>query len=470
MKFEGLISFNYPITRPFTQRWRYASYALLAFAVTSLVGLAALNVALVGYDVVSTVSSNFNASQVLPWTLSWENSNQGCQSHFFQLGDSFRTNTSAFTYTIYNVMAAPGQSVTLSSSAQGSFSYSNNTLGDCDVDAIEITVSPGDRSVTAQASLACPNLGFNASTSWSYTNHAVIGTVPSGMFPDNSLPRAILDAMTGFGSDAYLPIYNTQYITQNTSPSGQLYKVTVSFQPNLVGDTEPPQLAVTWYNGISQIDLSIVANTDNYAQVVVASTATLINLAQAMYSAIRIDVGHWTPNNIFTSPAVFNASIIPGTPYATQGIDLQKPLAYVNQTLPPSSDTPTPPAVIQIQYICNIRQMKTPGSLFMSVVSATLSMFLSAWGLVTAIMATLARDGPGANSCSACGLPTNYPADAKSQDSVNDSSFSRNHGHHRPSQLETSGESVDTPSPLVQNDTWSLYDSVALLPLRRQPS
>ncbi|KAH7929542.1 hypothetical protein BV22DRAFT_1102355 [Leucogyrophana mollusca] len=392
MKVDVLVSFGYPITRPFAQRWRYAPYILLAFAILTFCALAALNTALVGYDVVSVASSNFNESQQLSWTLSWEDSDQGCQSHLFQLGDTFRTNTSAFTYTIFNVVSKYPNGY-----SQGSFLYSNNTLSECDVSMIELIVSPGDRSVTAQGSVDCSPLGFQASTSWSFTNHAIVGTIPPSVFAENSLARVIVDAMNGFGNDAYDPIYNGEYIVE---PSTQLYKVTALFQPGCSTSpsdcaSQSPNISISWYNGISQASLAIVANTTTYASVVVANTTTLQNLAQAFYAAIRLDVGHWTPNNIFTNTTAFAASIGAGESYADETLAAGKPLAYGNLTSTNLTLTPTPPSVISIQYTCNIRRIKTPGSLFMNVASATLSMFLTAWGLLTAIMAAVARDKPG---------------------------------------------------------------------------
>lgn len=37
--------------------------------------------------------------------------------------------------------------------------------------------------------------------SYSFTNHVMIGTISAGMFPENSLARAIIDAMNSFSSD-----------------------------------------------------------------------------------------------------------------------------------------------------------------------------------------------------------------------------------------------------------------------------
>ncbi|KAJ7216687.1 hypothetical protein C8J57DRAFT_1032590, partial [Mycena rebaudengoi] len=70
-------------------------------------------------------------------------------------------------------------------------------------------------------------------------------------------------------------------------------------------------------------------------------------------------------------------------------------MAYANSTDPHPADVPTPPAVVQIPYICNIMQRKPIWSFAVSVLSATLSMFLSIWGLMIAILSFIVGKNPG---------------------------------------------------------------------------
>jgi hypothetical protein len=72
-----------------------------------------------------------------------------------------------------------------------------------------------------------------------------------------------------------------------------------------------------------------------------------------------------------------------------------KGMAYVNSTTPPSPDTPTVGAVIQIPYTCNVMRRKAPGSFIVSVLSATISMFLATWGPLVFLLSTIARRKPG---------------------------------------------------------------------------
>ncbi|KAH7929541.1 hypothetical protein BV22DRAFT_1080730 [Leucogyrophana mollusca] len=457
MRPNGVTGFNYPITRPFTRR---STFALLIFAVVVLCGLVVLNIVLIDYDLVSVASPSFNVSQQLSWMLSLQAPNPQCQPYAFQMGDTFGTNISAFTYSVFDVATSPGQ-------PNGSFPYTGDALSGCDVSQIQLTVSPGDRQITAQGSVNCSDLGFQASTSWAFTNHPIIGGIVSSSFPENSLGRAIGDTLYGFGNDAYQPIYNTQYVT-TASPAQQLYKVIVQFQPGPCSDSscnsQSPNLTIAFYNGISLTDLSIVADTGSYTSAVKASTATLQNLAQVFYAAVRLDLGHWTENNIFTNMQVLQATITPGPSYANSIVDGSVPPAYINMTSPPSADAATPSSVIQTQYTCTTPRVKRPGSLFMNVLSSSLAVFLAAWGVLTALMGVIARGRAGANSCTSC-ISGPEPGGAYSPFSPGSSIRPVNPSMPMTVSIQRA------PVPVTLADAEGAYgsDSSALLPLRRQP-
>lgn len=127
----------------------------------------------------------------------------------------------------------------------------------------------------------------------------MIGTISAGTFPENSLPRAILDQMQGFGGtsfpqpssyfsirgkfntytvfhssgDAYGPIYDGQYVLAENFSSGTktykigdpLYKVIAAFSPPCADNNttncgaNSAEWTLMMYNGIAQSDLSIVS-------------------------------------------------------------------------------------------------------------------------------------------------------------------------------------------------------------------
>jgi hypothetical protein len=156
---------GYSITKPFPVKY---SYFLLAFCILSGAAFFAVNVFLAGnkrsvysrlylskfrtgYDVISITATHYNSThEGFPM---WRSSGTvfGCNSHQFQLGDTFRTNISAFSYSIFDVQ--PSDSDTGGSPLQGGFLYANEDISSCDVDRYEITVRPGDRLITSTVSL-----------------------------------------------------------------------------------------------------------------------------------------------------------------------------------------------------------------------------------------------------------------------------------------------------------------------------
>ncbi|KAJ7764321.1 hypothetical protein B0H16DRAFT_1799816 [Mycena metata] len=288
----------------------------------------------------------------------------------------------------------------------GSFSYAENDLSKCDVTEYEITARPGDRLITASAAIQCKApIAFQAVTSCSFSNHEKVGTIAAGTFPENSLARAITDAMDNFGNETYGDIYSGLYITNDediTVLSQKVYKVVASGHPEC---SEQPPFACTipsfdFYNAIGNTDLGII---NGGAEDIAADEDNLYNVIKVFFAAVRLDLGHWTPDNIFTNTTAFNTTISPtddtvhAGSAAFRSFASSKGMAYINLTTPPAPDDPTPRAVIQVAYTCNIKQRKSPGSFFVSVLSATLSMFLGVWGAALALLSSIAKRASGGN-------------------------------------------------------------------------
>jgi hypothetical protein len=111
-----------------------------------LISVACLFKGNTGYDVISITTTHFNATNELAIWHSGRTS-FGCYPHQFQLGDTFRTNISAFSYSIFEVQVSDFD--TGGSPIQGGFLYSNQQLEYCDVNQYEISVKPGDRLITS---------------------------------------------------------------------------------------------------------------------------------------------------------------------------------------------------------------------------------------------------------------------------------------------------------------------------------
>ncbi|KAJ7656504.1 hypothetical protein DFH06DRAFT_991761, partial [Mycena polygramma] len=378
----------YSITKPFPKTY---SYFLLVFGILSAGFFAVTNVFLAGYDVISITATplNFTPGSRLPmWQWRAGSNPFGCRPYQFQLGDTFRTNISAFSYSIFDVRNPTSGSG--NATIEGGFSYANQELSSCDVEQYQISVKPGDRLIACSVSIHCPPLGFRAVTSWSYSNHVLVGSLPAGMFPPNSLARAINDGMRNISGEAYMDIYNKLYVTL-TDPPQYVYKV-IAAGP--ICDT-PSACAIptfSTYNAIGNSDLNVSPTPSSIA----ADVGNLLNVITVFYAAVRLDLGHWTGDNVFTNTTSFKQLIrnTDGVNTIFRQVATSKGMAYANLPAPLSVNVSTSPAVIQIPYTCNITQRKPIGSFIVSVISATLSMFLGTWGAVGAILSIIVRRNP----------------------------------------------------------------------------
>ncbi|KAJ7796223.1 hypothetical protein B0H14DRAFT_80868 [Mycena olivaceomarginata] len=101
------------------------------------------------HDRISIITTHFNSAPGLGLQI-WRSGGGGtfgCAQHQFQLGEIFRTNISAFSYSIFDVesskLDADGIPI------DGEFLHANADLSTCNVHQYEISVKPGDRRITA---------------------------------------------------------------------------------------------------------------------------------------------------------------------------------------------------------------------------------------------------------------------------------------------------------------------------------
>jgi hypothetical protein len=123
------------------------------------------------------------------------------------------------------------------------------------------------------------------------------------------------------------------------------------------------------------------------------------NLLQAVYAAIRIDLGNPSLNNFILNPLALNATIFEKFPVTAYNQDLfstMSTLYYRWRNPDPSLQKYLPvtvsgPAQIQVVYPCRFQQPKPLGSLIVSVLVATLSMFSSAWAVFILVATAFAK-------------------------------------------------------------------------------
>ena len=121
----------------------------------------------------------------------------------------------------------------------------------------------------------------------------------------------------------------------------------------------------------------------------------IYNLIQTVYACIRIDLGNPSSNNFILNPAAINGTISPTFPLTqANGEAFSNSSLYVVwatwlQYRPPV--TVSGPATIQVVYPCQFQKLKSLGSLAISVLVATLSMFSTGWGIFMLLATAVAK-------------------------------------------------------------------------------
>lgn len=114
----------------------------------------------------------------------------------------------------------------------------------------------------------------------------------------------------------------------------------------------------------------------------------VFNLLQALYAAVRIDLGNPSSNNFILNPAAMNGTIAPNFPLTLANGEAFSPSSLYSIWVAPFPElqqvlpvTVSGPASIQVVYPCQFQQLKGFGSLVISVLVATFSMFSTGWGI-----------------------------------------------------------------------------------------
>ena len=126
----------------------------------------------------------------------------------------------------------------------------------------------------------------------------------------------------------------------------------------------------------------------------------IYNLLQAIYACIRVELGNPSSNNFILNPSFLNNSItrkFPATRWNPDSGNQDYSILYHAWADPDPilkgylPVTTSGPANIQLVYPCRFHQHKSIGSLFVSVLVATLSMFSTGWALFILTAGVLAK-------------------------------------------------------------------------------
>ena len=122
--------------------------------------------------------------------------------------------------------------------------------------------------------------------------------------------------------------------------------------------------------------------------------APMANIVQTIHAAVRIDLGNPHANNFLLDPSVHSTALYSEFPAAV----LPKPtISTLYQFISNGSFT-VPlevkgPAQLEARYLCHLQKMKAPAQAFIAVLVATLSMFISGWGLCMLLATYWAKRG-----------------------------------------------------------------------------
>ncbi|KAF9485189.1 hypothetical protein BDN70DRAFT_679073 [Pholiota conissans] len=410
---------QYQITRDF--RWRWFTPISLGLAFVVLVFLTLVNVPLTGYETITVFQDNYNATKWLwyyrfmPFRIPKPGST--CEPYVLNLSDSFTSNYSYFEWKV--------DSIVKPTAGDSSVSYTGLPLTSCDILLIFIDGNLLSWNIDFTVVVACEESSFKVSAKTSFSINMLPGryTPLLGMlrlYSNGTADQrgAILNNMLQTAStDLGNRVYNA-YVTSNfTTPT--IISLQASFElcplargPSADCSVSPPKptiqyAAVVYPNAtLLQYDYSIPVKPVTNPYVLDNDTeAPMLNLLQAIHAAIRIDLGNPSSNNFILDQTALNSTIIPSFPRTSYNQNATS-LLY-EQWAHPGSQLQgflpfkiAGPAHIQAAYACHVQRRKPVGSLFVSVLVATLSMFSSGWAIFMIVAASLAkRNDPLANQC-----------------------------------------------------------------------
>ncbi|KAG8877216.1 hypothetical protein FRB98_006829 [Tulasnella sp. 332] len=400
-----------------------------------------LSVATQGYEKVSTLSATPNLTEHLwyynhlapppkPGTL--------CDPHVFTVGDTFQTVMSPFIWSIDYINTptslAPQSPNTFAQANDNGISYSGLPLNMamCDVQSIRVTADLFSWTTTATAIINCtaPDVfPVSASTSFTASINPQLATSKGNKFEFRAGPDiptwhlcndmyASLAILQSAGVDLLTALRMEIVQGSPTTITSLTASSSIASPCNSPDDVSAlnPLSPVLELLGFSNMTLAM-NDAANQTFTTTALHNTTHNFMQAMLASTRVNVGNRCPANILTQPSQVDTTILqtpaltnatytefypPNSVAALSLYDLLKSdNTFLNDTfqftlpLYASSDI-----FLQAPYLCRLTVLKSPAPLVVSVVVAMAGLFMSGWGIFTAVAAWLAtRSRPEAGFC-----------------------------------------------------------------------
>ncbi|KIM40014.1 hypothetical protein M413DRAFT_190109 [Hebeloma cylindrosporum] len=418
-----LPTLEYRITRTFKWPW-FGTISLLGATVVLFL-LAFINIPLTGYETVVTFQNDFNATDLhwfhrfMPFRIPKPGSL--CDPHIFKVGDAFTTNYTFYEWSI--------DSVVKPNAGDSAISYKGIPLTFCDVTSIYADGDIRSWNIDFTVIVTCKKEDmFNVTARTSFSMgllpgrySPLLGTVRFFNDGTNDIRGEILDGIIrAAATDVGTRAYNAFVLSNFTTATIISLRSDFAFCPMSIGlaalcSISRPEVVMTYVSAVyNNATIRLFDNSypidpvDNPYVLDADLERPFYNLLQAVYAAIRVDLGNPSLNNFILNPSALKGIIyenFPATTYNQNSVS-------TSSTLYSRWNNPTPelqkylpvtlsgPAQVQVVYPCRFQQHKPIGSLIVSVLVATLSMFSSAWAVFILVATAFAkRTDPTANRC-----------------------------------------------------------------------
>ncbi|KAJ7431058.1 hypothetical protein B0H11DRAFT_2132556 [Mycena galericulata] len=437
-----LPNLEYPITR--TYPWPLFAPFAFGGAAVALVVLTVINVALEGYDTIPSFNSNFNVTdnhwydRFIP-SVALAKPGTLCDPLLLGLGDTVTTNNTLFQYTIASIDTA--------NAGDSGVSYKGWTLDNCDITAIYVNGNVATFMVdfTAVVSCAADAVQVAQGTNYEITIRAdwsesllpgqygqLLGVqkaqknMRSGTFNKSAdAPGSVLNSITTASSaDFAVRVIDLGNLTSGAFPSIISFSAEFPWCPASLGRDAPcasqiPPLNITGiFEYVPNPGRVFQSNAGDAASPFSSDTHGIIsNLVQVVYAAVRFDLGNPSPNNFLLNTSMIPHAVVSAFPQNASSMPSESYLysvlvndGYYQQNQDLSADafaipgllplTLPGPALLDGVYLCRFKRAKSPGTAFIAILVATISVFSAGWGRFLGLAeSAVKKRHPEANEC-----------------------------------------------------------------------
>ncbi|KAJ6554666.1 hypothetical protein B0H19DRAFT_1072027 [Mycena capillaripes] len=438
-----ILSLDYPITRTYPGRF----FAPVAFggALIVLLLLAIINAALAGYETVTGFDSDFNVTQshwfnrFLP-SAAISKPGTLCDPRLLGLGDTITTNYSMFQYTIASVNTA--------NAGDSSFIYQGWILDNCDITSLYVNGDTNTFMMDYTALVTCradaaqrlQGIDFEITVRADFTESTLSGkygtlfrdqkaSKKAGNFNQSIDARAWVRSsiLAASASEFATRGLTLQALTNGSFPTIISFRAQFPWCPASLGPDAPcavqvPPLNVTdMFEYTPGREIQLYSSSGQYTKPLLTNDTfgIISNAVQAVYAAVRLDLGNPSPNNFLLNTSMISDAITgtfpqthpnrPGYPdlltksylYSILVNDGYLSIITVDFGIPSLLPLTSPgPAVLDGVYLCRFQRPKPPRSAFIAVLVATLSMFTTGWAIFLVIAEAVVKEHKsGANAC-----------------------------------------------------------------------